>query len=132
MWERLTLTLLISSLALAIFFLLTWLQRWRLSASEDTGQARLLYFYGRHCSACATQSRFLDRLDEEMQKLVLRIDVEAMSEVAQAYRVMTLPTTIILGAEGQVAYVNYGLADTAKLERQLTIVEVKRSLLAGG
>lgn len=125
MWERLILALVISSLALASFVIYAWAQRRRLSNNgtehSATGQRRLLYFYGRHCPGCATQSRLLDSLGEEMQERITRIDAEVMPELARAYQVLTLPTTIVLDPKGQVAHINYGLAYKTKLEKQLAL-----------
>jgi hypothetical protein len=39
--------------------------------------------------------------------------------VASRYKVLTLPTTIVLDRAGQVTHINYGVVAQSKLETQL-------------
>lgn len=52
----------------------------------------------------------------------MRIDkVDAVAErtLADRFHVYTLPTTVVMSAEGRAVHVNYGYAAAKKLERQL-------------
>ena len=77
----------------------------------------ILYFIGDGCTVCRThQEPALARLGS------VRIDkVDAIAErtLADRFHVYTLPTTVVMSAEGRALHVNYGYATAPKLERQL-------------
>ena len=77
----------------------------------------ILYFTGDSCTVCRThQEPALARLGD------VRIDkVDAVNErvLADQFHVYTLPTTVVMGADGNALHVNYGYAPAPKLERQL-------------
>jgi len=77
----------------------------------------ILYFTGDSCTVCKThQEPALARLG------AVRIDkVDAIAErsLADRFHVYTLPTTVVMAANGQALHVNYGYAPAPKLERQL-------------
>ena len=77
----------------------------------------ILYFTGDSCTVCRThQEPALARLGD------VRIDkVDAVSErtLADQFHVYTLPTTVVMAADGRPLHVNYGYAPAPKLERQL-------------
>jgi thioredoxin-like negative regulator of GroEL len=77
----------------------------------------ILYFTGDSCTVCRThQEPALARLGS------VRIDkVDAVAErtLADRFQVYTLPTTVVMSAEGTALHVNYGYAPAPKLERQL-------------
>ena len=50
---------------------------------------------------------------------IREIDIAVEPEMARRYRVMSLPTTIVLDAEGQVTDINVGFASGEVLRRQL-------------
>jgi thioredoxin-like negative regulator of GroEL len=78
----------------------------------------ILYFTGDSCTVCKThQEPALARLGD------VRIDkVDAVEErtLADRFHVYTLPTTVVMGADGRALHINYGYAPAPKLERQLT------------
>jgi hypothetical protein len=119
--ERLLLSIVIAALAALAYLLLAHYHRRRVSAEARVapGRPRLLYFHSLGCSACAAQSRYLDALDSDSQALVTTIDVEYDPQAARRYNVLTLPTTIVVDRMGSVQYINYGLASTARLNKQL-------------
>ena len=95
-------------------------------ASPQAGQSHLpmngdepyiLYFTGDSCTVCRThQEPALARLGD------VRIDkVDAVVErtLADRFHVYTLPTTVVIAADGRALHVNYGYAAAPKLERQL-------------
>ncbi len=77
----------------------------------------ILYFTGDRCTVCNThQEPALARLGG------VRIDrVDAVEErvLADRFHVYTLPTTVVMAADGRAVHVNYGYAGAPKLERQL-------------
>jgi len=77
----------------------------------------ILYFTGESCSVCRTHQ------EPALAKLAgVRIDkVDAIEEreLADRFQVYTLPTTVVMSAEGRSLHVNYGYAPANKLERQL-------------
>jgi thioredoxin 1 len=86
------------------------------------GRPTLLYFRADSCAVCPTQGRIIDQLAGEWSDRIdiWRIDADREPETAARYRVLSLPTTILVDAGGRVVHVNYGLADASKLARQLS------------
>jgi hypothetical protein len=50
---------------------------------------------------------------------VKQVDVSERPDLASQYKVLTLPTTVVLDSQGQVTHINYGVAHQSKLEAQL-------------
>jgi hypothetical protein len=82
----------------------------------------ILYFTGASCTICHTAQKPALRTlaDGLTQSIGIReIDVAVEPALARGYRVMSLPTTIVLDAVGQVTDINVGFASGEKLRRQL-------------
>jgi Thioredoxin len=82
----------------------------------------ILYFTGASCTICHTAQKpalraLAESLDETIE--IREVDIAAEPDVARQYRVMSLPTTIVLDAAGQVTDINAGFANTETLRRQL-------------
>jgi thiol-disulfide isomerase/thioredoxin len=92
----------------------------RLSAgASGTGalQPYILYFTGDSCTVCKThQEPALARLSDVR---IDKVDAVEQRELADRFHVYTLPTTVVVGIDGQALHVNYGYAPAPKLERQL-------------
>jgi len=77
----------------------------------------ILYFTGDSCTVCKTHQ------EPALAKLgAVRIDkVDAIAErsLADRFHVYTLPTTVVMAADGHALHVNYGYAPAPKLQRQL-------------
>jgi thioredoxin-like negative regulator of GroEL len=77
----------------------------------------ILYFTGDSCTVCRTHQ------EPALAKLagvrVDRVDAIAERELADRFHVYTLPTTVVMSAEGRSLHVNYGYAPANKLQRQL-------------
>ncbi|HSS94087.1 MAG TPA: thioredoxin family protein [Candidatus Dormibacteraeota bacterium] len=84
----------------------------------------VLYFTGENCTVCRTHQ------EPALAKLpgirVDKVDAIAERELADRFHVYTLPTTVVMTADGRALHVNYGYAPAAKLDRQLA--EARRSL----
>jgi thioredoxin-like negative regulator of GroEL len=127
MLERLSLSLMIiGSLGLL------WLG-WRyykqcLIRSIQSGQFQvdkpaLLYFTADYCAACRFQQKpILEKITAKFGEAIIfkEYDVTQYPELAGQYKVLTLPTTVILDHLGQVVDINYGVTQQAQLERQLS------------
>jgi hypothetical protein len=93
----------------------------RVAPDVGSGAADILYFTGENCTICHVAQRpALRRLRDTMTDLqVTEIDVAADPRAARAYRVMTLPTTVVLDADGRVSALNAGFASEARLRIQV-------------
>jgi thioredoxin-like negative regulator of GroEL len=77
----------------------------------------ILYFTGDGCTVCRThQEPALAKLGEVR---VDKVDAIADRELAERFHVYTLPTTVVMSADGRALHVNYGYAPANKLDRQL-------------
>jgi thioredoxin 1 len=88
---------------------------------EDERPA-LLYFSSVDCAPCRLyQAPILDRLRQALGNSVRFQEYDAVEnpELASRYRVLTVPTTLVIAPGGEVVAVNYGLAQADKLQRQL-------------
>jgi len=82
----------------------------------------ILYFTGESCTICHTAQRPALRalaagIDPGVA--IREIDIAVEPELARRYRVMSLPTTIVLDPSGQVTDINVGFANGDVLRRQL-------------
>jgi thioredoxin-like negative regulator of GroEL len=82
----------------------------------------ILYFTGENCTICHTAQRpalraLASGIDSNLE--IREVDIAVEPELARRYRVMSLPTTIVLDADGQVTEINVGFASSDTLRRQL-------------
>lgn len=88
----------------------------------DTAPVRILAFSSADCHQChQLQMPALQRLLRARSNdvSVLEIDAPSSPELTQRYRVLTLPTTVVLDDTGRARAVNYGFADTGRLLEQV-------------
>jgi thioredoxin-like negative regulator of GroEL len=91
-------------------------------ALDARTQPSVLFFSSATCAICHTAQRpALDALSARRTSplLIREVDVAADPDLARRYRVMSLPTTIVIGADGDVVAINAGFASTEKLAAQL-------------
>ena len=89
------------------------------------GKTTLLYFTAEYCAICKhQQAPIIQKLADDVSDTITieTIDVMAQPELAGQFKVLTLPTTVVLNAQGRVVNVNYGLTHQRKLEKQLFTV----------
>jgi hypothetical protein len=81
----------------------------------------ILYFTGETCAVCHVAQRpALQRLRDVIEDVAIRqIDVALDPGSARTYRVMTLPTTVVLDATGRATAVNAGFANESILRDQV-------------
>jgi hypothetical protein len=135
MTERVFIALGLFGLGALAFLIFNWYQRRRAReasrrdlagsgtgsgvSQQSDGVPRILYFRSDHCVSCETQARLWEDLEPSVWQLIERIDVDREEERARAYNVMTLPTTVVMDAEGDVKHINYGVVPPKKLYAQL-------------
>jgi thioredoxin-like negative regulator of GroEL len=82
----------------------------------------VLYFTGEACTICHTAQRpalraLAPTLDPGIE--IREIDIAVEPELARRYRVMSLPTIIVLDAAGEITDINVGFTTGEVLRRQL-------------
>jgi hypothetical protein len=85
-------------------------------------KTRILAFSSEGCTQCHTLQwpalqRLLALRGEEIE--IVEVDAPAAPELVKRYRIMTVPSTVILNAAGEVHAVNYGFANFGKLRQQV-------------
>lgn len=81
----------------------------------------ILYFTGENCTVCHVAQRpALRRLRDVIEDVAIHeVDVALDPGSARTYRVMTLPTTVVLDATGRATAVNAGFAGESILRDQV-------------
>ncbi|HEX9100065.1 MAG TPA: thioredoxin family protein [Candidatus Dormibacteraeota bacterium] len=87
------------------------------ATSAPAADPYILYFTGDNCTVCRThQEPALAKLGTVR---VDKVDAIVERELADRFQVYTLPTTVVMSADGRALHVNYGYAPAQKLDRQL-------------
>ncbi len=92
------------------------------SNEPEQAQVRILAFSSADCHQChRLQAPALQRVLQARESAVRVIDVDATTEheLVQTYHVLTVPSTVILDAQGQARAVNYGFANSQRLLTQI-------------
>lgn len=122
MIERLLITGLIGLFSVAGFEIFSGMRRKQATAASQvtryTSGPHILYFRSESCTGCATQTELMTRLDDDLQSVIQKVDVDVDPQLAQAYGVLSLPTTLIMDAGGNARYINYGVVNPKKLTSQ--------------
>jgi len=89
---------------------------------QREGKIRILAFSSDACTQCHTlQQPVLRRIQalrgDDID--VVEIDAPGSLELADRYRILTVPSTVLLNAAGEVFAVNYGFANLNKLQQQI-------------
>jgi len=88
----------------------------------QAGEPAILFFSGATCTICHTAQRpALERLAPELdgRVTVREVDVADEPALARRFKVMSLPTTVVLDGEGRARAVNAGFASAQLLRDQL-------------
>ncbi|WP_069805756.1 thioredoxin family protein [Thermogemmatispora onikobensis] len=94
-------------------------------AGEASGPVRILLFSSAECQQChRLQKPALRQVQAARGALVRVIEVDAPTEpqLTARYRVLTLPTTVVLDGQGKAQAVNYGFAPAGRLLAQIDSV----------
>ncbi len=137
MIERLALLVAFALFIAAAVFVARWwagqrLRTLQLSASRSLWQSlgvglderpMLIAFSSPLCGVCRTaQEPAIDRLESTLGSnavRVVKIDVASNPEVADAFGVLTVPTTVVLTPRGNVLTANNGFAPFPRLVEQV-------------
>ena len=88
------------------------------------GKPNLLYFTAPYCATCKfQQSPVIETLASQFGDSIIvnRYDVSDHPELANQYKVLTLPTTIVVSEQGHVTHINRGVAGLQQLATQLQL-----------
>ena len=130
MFERLALlALLVVGLALlwALVVVGGRFRRWRRVDRMRTpelswGKTTVLFFTGEHCSVCHyRQKPALDivRSSHNGDLRVVELDAARERALVRRFGVLSLPSTVVLAADGTVGAVNYGFAPSDQINAQV-------------
>ena len=90
---------------------------------EDPGKVpTILYFTTPECVVCkAAQRPALKHLQDQFgdRLAVIEVDAQQRPELASQWGVLSVPTTFVLDARGEVQHINHGLAREEKLLYQI-------------
>jgi thioredoxin-like negative regulator of GroEL len=97
-------------------------------ANSSLSLVRILVFSSADCHQChELQIPALQRVLEARGTKVSVAEVDAPNspDLTQRYRVLTVPTTVVMDAQGRAHAVNYGFANTQRLLEQVDEVLAK-------
>ena len=81
----------------------------------DSGKTVLLDFYAEWCGPCKMVSPIVDQISEENPDIIVgKIDVDDQQEIAEKYRIMSIPTLVVI-KNGEVANKGTGVLPKGKL-----------------
>jgi thioredoxin-like negative regulator of GroEL len=89
------------------------------------GKTTVLFFTGEHCSVCHfRQKPALEVLRSSHNGDLRVVELDAVQEnsLARRFGVLSLPSTVVLAADGTVGAVNYGFAPSDQLNAQVASV----------
>jgi len=90
------------------------------------GQAGIIALYTDHCVQCERlQKPALARLQQRRHDIaVVWRSIQEEAQLVQQLGIMTVPTTLVRNANGQITNVNMGYVDEDVLMQQLTVAAV--------
>ncbi len=132
----LVLVVLAAAVAAAIFIAREWSRRrvhsltkvggsetWQNLGEQPDGRRALVSFSTPACAAChAAQAPAVKAVESQLGPeavRVIKIDAARQPDIARAFGVLTVPSTIVLAPGGQVVAVNQGFAPSRRLVEQL-------------
>jgi thiol-disulfide isomerase/thioredoxin len=132
MLARIGIAVLLIGLGIGAYWLFTHWQTARVAHKPEgatvlsrlrAGIPAVVYFWSESCGPCkAVQSPAIKQLSSKLGPdgiQVIEINALEHPEIADAWGVLSLPTTFIIDAAGQPRHVNHGVARAEQLERQL-------------
>jgi len=95
---------------------------WRALGAEPDGRRTLIAFSTPSCAAChQAQTPAIEVAFRQLDGVrLIRVDAARQPEAARAFGILTVPSTVVLDAEGEhIVAVNQGFAPSAQLVQQL-------------
>lgn len=84
------------------------------------GQPAILYLWGDRCVQCvALQEPALDRIAQGQPIQLRKLRAAAEPELTRRFNILTVPSTVVIGADQRVRAVNVGFTDDQVLMEQL-------------
>lgn len=84
------------------------------------GEPGILYFSGARCVQCvALQEPALKRLESVHPVNIRKLDAVGEPDLTRRFNILTVPATVVIGADQRVRGVNVGFADEKTLLQQL-------------
>lgn len=103
---------------------------WTALGESPDGRPSLVVFSTPSCTACRTaqhpavevvEARFGETLR------VLKVDLSRRPAVGHAFKVLTAPSTVVLGGDGRIGSFNHGFAPADQLAAQVSAVAAPAS-----
>jgi len=96
---------------------------WDALGESPDGRRTLVAFSTPSCAACRTaQAPAIKAVEQQLgaaEIRVIKVDASKQPEVARAFGVLTVPTTVVLEPAGRVVAINQGFAPSRRLIEQL-------------
>src|SRR5262245_42599194 len=96
---------------------------WNVLGTDPDGRPTVVAFSTPSCAICwTTQAPALQALEQRLGDAAVRVvpvDAAERPEVATAFGVLTVPTTVVLAPSGQVVHANHGFAPVERLIQQV-------------
>ena len=131
MIERITIIVTLIGFVLLFRWYISW--RSRRATQQDVklthfplGQAGIIALYTEHCVQCERlQKPALARLQQRRHDIaVVWRSIQEEAQLVQQLGIMTVPTTLVRNANGQITNVNMGYVDEEVLIQQLSTISV--------
>jgi thioredoxin-like negative regulator of GroEL len=98
---------------------------WESLGQTPDGRRTLVTFSTPSCAAChRAQAPAVNAVEAQLGAeavRIIKIDTAEQPEVARAFGVLTVPSTVVLAAEGHAVAVNQGFTPAATLVQQLQV-----------
>jgi thiol-disulfide isomerase/thioredoxin len=104
---------------------------WRALGESPDGRPSLVVFSTPGCTACRTaQLPAVDAVQTRFGRglRILMVDLSRRPAVGEAFKVLTAPTTVVLGGDGRVGSFNHGFAPADQLSAQLSALGASPAL----
>jgi thioredoxin-like negative regulator of GroEL len=96
---------------------------WAALSNQPDGRPTVVVFSTPACAVCrSAQTPALQALEQQLGGAavrILKVDAAQQPDVADAFGVLTVPTTVVLTARGLVATTNNGFAPLERLTEQV-------------
>jgi thioredoxin-like negative regulator of GroEL len=103
---------------------------WNALGESPDGRPSLVVFSTPSCTACRTaQHPAVEAVEARFGETlrVLKVDLSRRPAVGHAFKVLTAPSTVILGGDGRVGSFNHGFAPADQLAAQVSAVAAPAS-----
>jgi thioredoxin-like negative regulator of GroEL len=103
---------------------------WNALGESPDGRPSLVVFSTPSCTACRTvQHPAVEAVEARFGEAlrVLKVDLSRRPAVGHAFKVLTAPTTVVLGGDGRVGSFNHGFAPAEQLAAQVSAVAAPAS-----